>query len=371
MFQTVRHIVRKEFIQTFRDKRMLLPIFVAPVIQLILFGFAVTTDIKHISLAALDYDRTTESRRLIASFSQSLSFDLDFYPRSYSELEELLQEGKIQAAVVIPRKFGKDLKKGTQTSLQVLLDGTDANTATIIASTISQLVARYSENVLAEIRGQRGLGIAVPQPRVLYNPNLESSVYMVPGVICLILLLTTLILTSLGLTREREMGTLEQLLVSPIKPWQLIMGKTIPYVLIGLADVVLVISAGRLIFGLPVRGSLFFLFLVALLFILTTLSMGLLISTISRTQQQAMMTAFFFIIPAMLLSGIFSPIENMPRIIQHITLLNPLRYFSTAIRGILLKGNGISVLWPQVLALLAFGIAASVYSTLRFRKYLD
>jgi len=371
MFQTVRHIVRKEFIQTFRDKRMLLPIFVAPVIQLILFGFAVTTDIKQISLAALDYDRSYESRRLIASFSQSVSFDLDFYPTSYSELEELIQEGKVQAAVVIPEKFEKDLKKGTQTSLQVLLDGTDANTATIIANYISQLATRYSEIILVEIRGQRGLGIVVPQPRVWYNSNLESSIYMVPGVICLILLLTTLILTSLGLTREREMGTLEQLLVSPIKPWQLIMGKTIPFVLIGLADVILVISAGRLIFGLPVRGSLFFLFLVALLFILTTLSMGLLISTISRTQQQAMMTAFFFIIPAMLLSGIFSPIENMPRIIQHITLLNPLRYFSTAIRGILLKGNGISVLWPQVLALFVFGIAASVYSSLRFKKYLD
>ena len=371
MFQTVRHIVRKEFIQTFRDRRMLLPIFVAPVIQLILFGFAVTTDIKHISLAVLDYDHSFESRQLASSFSQSESFDLKLYLDSYAELEEAVQQGKVQAAVVIPRKFEADLKKGKQASLQVILDGTDANSATIIASYISQLVAGYSENIFAEIKGQMGLGMVIPQPRVWYNPNLESSIFMVPGVICLILLLTTLILTSMAITKEREMGTLEQLVVSPIRPWELILGKTIPFVLIGLADVTLIISAGKVIFDLPIRGSLLLLFGVALLFILTTLSLGLFISTISRTQQQAMMTAFFFIIPAMLLSGIFSPIENMPRVAQYITLLNPLRYFGKAVRGILLKGNGIGVLWPQILALLIFGLAASVFSSLRFRKHLE
>lgn len=212
--------------------------------------------------------------------------------------------------------------------------------------------------------------MVIPQPRVWYNPNLKSSVYMVPGVICLILLLTTLILTSMAVTKEREMGTLEQLIVSPIKPWELILGKTIPFVLIGIGEIILVLSAGKLIFDVPVRGSLLLLFGIALLFILTTLSFGLFISTISRTQQQAMMTAFFFIVPAMLLSGIFSPIENMPKLIQHITLLNPLRYFSSALRGILLKGNGISILWPQVLALFIFGAGASIFSSLRFRKYL-
>jgi ABC-2 type transport system permease protein len=371
MFQTVRHIVRKEFIQTFRDRRMLLPIFVAPIIQLILFGFAVTTDIKHISLAVLDYNHSYESRQLASSFSQSKTFDLKLNLNSYAELEKAVQEGKAQAAIVIPRKFEADLKKGKQTSLQVILDGTDANTATIIASYISQLIARYSENILPEIRGQMGLAMVIPQPRVWYNPNLESSVFMVPGVICLILLLTTLILTSMAITKEREMGTLEQLIVSPIKPFELIVGKTIPFVLIGLADITLVISAGKAIFDLPIRGSLLLLFGVALIFILTTLSFGLFISTVSRTQQQAMMSAFFFVVPAMLLSGVFSPIETMPKAAQYITYLNPLRYFSTAVRGILLKGNGIDVLWPQILALLIFGVAASVFSSLRFRKYLE
>lgn len=371
MLRTVRHIIRKEFIQTFRDRRMLFPIFVAPVVQLILFGYAVTTDIKHISLAVLDYDRTHESRHLVSSFSQSKSFNLDFYLKSPQEIDVLLEKEKIKAAVVIPRNFERNLKKGAQTSLQVILDGTDANSATIIMSYISQLVAKHSENILTEIRDNGGGGIVVSQPRVWYNPNLKSSVYMVPGVICLILLITTLLLTSMAVTKEREMGTLEQLIVSPIKPWELILGKTIPFVFIGFCDVVLIISAGKLIFDVPIRGNLLFLFGVALLFVLTTLSLGLFISTISRTQQQAMMTAFFFAMPAMLLSGIFSPIENMPRIIQQITLLNPLRYFSTAVRGILLKGNDISILWPQVLALFIFGITASIFSSLRFKKYLE
>jgi len=349
---------------------MLFPIFVAPVVQLILFGYAVTTDIKHISLAVIDYDRTHESRHLISSFSQSESFNLDFYLKSSQEIDRLLEKEKIKASVVIPRNFERNLKKG-DTSLQVILDGTDANSATIIMSYISQLIAKHSENILTEIGDRGGVGIVVSQPRIWYNPNLKSSVYMVPGVICLILLITTLLLTSMSITKEREMGTLEQLIVSPIKPWELIIGKTMPFVLIGLCDVVLIISAGKLIFDVPIRGSLLFLFGVALVFVLTTLSLGLFISTISRTQQQAMMTAFFFIMPAMLLSGIFSPIENMPKIIQYITLLNPLRYFSTAVRGILLKGNDISVLWPQVLALFIFGITASVFSSFRFRKYLE
>ena len=371
MFRTVRHIIRKEFIQTFRDRRMFFPLFVAPVVQLILFGYAVTTDIKHISLAVLDYDRTHESRNLVSSFSQSESFNLDFYLKSPQEIDRLLEKERIKVAVVIPQKFERNLKKGAQASLQVILDGTDANSATIIMSYISQLIAKHSENILTQIRNRRGVGIVVSQPRVWYNPNLKSSVYMVPGVICLILLITTLLLTSMSITKEREVGTLEQLIVSPIKPWELIIGKTMPFVLIGLCDVVLIISAGKLIFDVPIRGSLLFLFGVALLFILTTLSLGLFISTISRTQQQAMMTAFFFAMPAMLLSGIFSPIENMPKIIQYITLLNPLRYFSTAVRGILLKGNDISILWPQVLALFIFGITASIFSSLRFRKYLE
>lgn len=369
--KTIVHIIRKEFIQTFRDKRMLAPIFIAPLLQLLLFGFAVTTDIKNISLAVLDFDRTPESRGLVSSLSQTDYFKLDFQLKNYKEIDNLIQKGKIQVAVVIPEKFENDLKKMKKTSLQVIVDGTDANTATIIIGYVSKLIGEYSERVFTEVIDRQSLGIPIPQPRVWYNPDLKSSVYMVPGVICLILLLTTLILTSMAITKEREMGTLEQLIVSPIKPWELILGKTIPFVIIGLLDVILIIIAGKLIFDLPIRGSLFFLFGVCFIFILTTLSLGLFISTISRTQQQAMMTAIFFMMPAMLLSGIFSPIESMPKIIQYITVLNPLRYFVKAVRGILLKGNDFLILWPQVLALIIFGGAAIILSSLRFKKHLE
>ena len=369
MLDAIAHIVRKEFLQTFRDKRMFMPIFAAPVIQLILFGYAVTTDIKHIALAVLDYARTEETRLLISSFSQSEYFDLKAQLMRSSEIDDLLERGKIKAALIIPEKFGRNIKRG-KTSLQVILDGTDANSATVIQTYISLVIGKYSENVFLEIAAKNVGGRVIPQPRVWYNPELKSSVYMVPGVICLILLITTLVLTSMAITKERELGTLEQLIVSPIKPWELIIGKTIPFILIGLGDVVLVLSVGKIFFKVPIRG-IPFLFGVTFLFILTTLSFGLFISTISRTQQQAMMTAFFFIMPAMLLSGIFSPIENMPPFIQYITLLNPLRHFGKAVRGILLKGNGLSILWPQVLGLFAFGIVALILSSLRFKKHLE
>lgn len=371
MLSVIRHIARKEFIQTFRDKRMLMPIFVAPLIQIILFGYAVTTDIKHTPLAILDFDRTNESRNLISSLSQTESFNLIFQLKTYKKMQELLQRGKIQAAIVIPQKFEKNLKKNAQASLQIILDGTDANSTHITLNYITQLIGKYSENLISNLRGGIGPGIIELQPRIWFNPELKSSIYMVPGVICLILLLSTLLLTSMAITKERELGTIEQLIVSPIKTWELIIGKTVPFVFIGLADIVLIILAGKLIFNLPIRGSLLFLGAVSLLFILTTLSLGIFISTVSRTQQQAMMSAFFFIVPAMLLSGIFSPIESMPKIIQYITLLNPLRYFSQAVRGILLKGNDFFTLWHQVLALFVFGVIAITFSSLRFKKHLE
>jgi len=371
MFQAVRHLIRKEFIQTFRDKRMIIPLFIAPVIQLIFFGLAVTTDIKNISVAVLDLDRTLQSRKLISAIEASPSFDLNHHAADYDRIDELILRGKIQAAIIIPQDYEKDIKRNIQTQIQLIADGTDANTATIIMGYIGQLVAVQSENVLADLR-QIGIGgIMMPEPRIWYNPELKSSVYMVPGVICLVLLLTTLIFTSMAITKEREVGTIEQLIVSPIKSWQLMLGKTIPFCLIGLCDVALVLLAGKLIFSLPTKGSILFLFLVALVFIVTSLSLGLLVSTISRTQQQAMMTSFFIIMPAMMLSGIFSPIDSMPRFIQYITYLNPLRYFSTALRGILLKGNDLAVLWPEILVLLLFGISFFIISSVRFRKYLE
>ena len=371
MVQTILNILRKEFIQTFRDKRMLLPLFVAPVLQLLLFGYAVNLDINHIPFAILDYDHTQGSRTLIASFHNTEYFDIKFALSSSKEIDDLLQRRKIQAALVIPDDFAKNLKNRRKAPLQVIIDGTDANSATIIQNYISLIAAKYSESILIEALGRKPQGMVIPEPRIWYNPELRSSLYFVPGVICMILLITTLTLTSMAITREREIGTLEQLIVSPIKPWELILGKTLPFVIIGFMDVVLILAAGKLIFNVPIRGSLLYLFAMCFLFVLTTLSLGLLISTISRTQQQAFMLAFFFAMPAMLLSGIFTSIESMPKAIQVLTYLNALRYFGTAVRAILLKGNGISILWPETLALFIFGVLALTISSLRFRKYME
>lgn len=371
MFSTIRHIVRKEFIQTFRDKRMFIPLFLAPVIQLILFGYAATVDVKNISLAVVDYDRTQESRALLSAFIESGYFTLVAKPDSSDSLDDLLQKGKVQAALVFPRYFARELKNGKNSPLQVIIDGTDANTATIIQSYVSLIIAKYSETIVTQVMMRRPEGMILFEPRIWYNPELKSSIYMVPGVVCLVLLITTLLLTSMAITKERELGTLEQLIVSPIKPIELILGKTIPFAIVGFCDVLLVLAAGKIIFNIPMRGSIFFLLASAFLFILTTLGMGLFLSTISRTQAQVMMSAIFFVMPAMLLSGIFTAIEGMPKAIQVLTYLNPLRYFGKVVREILLKGNGFSILWPDLLALFLFGMTTIILSSLRFKKHLE
>ncbi|MGA2586273.1 MAG: ABC transporter permease [Candidatus Aminicenantales bacterium] len=371
MFKVIRHIIRKEFIQVFRDKRMIAPLFLAPVIQLILFGYAATVDIKNITLAAVDDDHSQESRAFLTTFTRSGYFELAAAPASTSGLDDLLQAGKVQAGIVIPERFAKRLQGGESSPVQVIIDGADANTATIIMNYIDLISARFSESVIREAMAGRSGGLPRFEPRIWFNPELKSSFWMVPGVICMILLITTMMLTSMAITRERELGTLEQLIVSPIKPRELILGKTIPFAAIGFFDILLVLTAGKVVFDVPIRGSVPFLLGSSFLFILTTLGMGLFISTISRTQGQAMMSTMFFVMPAMLLSGIFSPIENMPRLIRYVTYLNPLRYFGKIVREILLKGNGPAILWPELLFLLVFGVTTIVLSSLRFRKNLE
>jgi ABC-2 type transport system permease protein len=371
MFGAIRSIVRKEFIQLLRDRRMFIPLFLAPVIQLVLFGYAATVDVKHIPFAVVDEDRSVESRSLVSSFLESGYFDLIAEPASAGDLDGLLQKGAIQAGLVIPARFSRTLSSGEAAAVQVIIDGTNANSATIIQNYVVLLTSQYSAKLAAEITMGQPQGLKLLEPRIWYNPELKSSIWMVPGVISLILLLTTLILTSMAITRERELGTIEQLIVSPIKPAELILGKTIPFVIIGFCDIILIIAAGKVVFNIPIRGNLVFLLACALVFILTTLGIGLFISTISRTQSQVMMTAMFFMMPALLLSGVFSPIEGMPKPIQYITYLNPLRFFGKIVRGIFLKGNGPSVLWPELLALLAFGVTTLVLSSLRFKKRLE
>jgi len=350
---------------------MLIPIFLGPVIQLVLFGYAATIDVKDISLAVVDQDRTEDSRTLVSAFTQSGYFTVRANPESPTALDPLLETGRVRSALVIPADFSRRLGRGETAPLQVLIDGTDANSATIIQSYVALIAAKYAASVAARALGGIFEPVSMIEPRVWYNPELKSSVWMVPGVISLILLLTTLILTAMAVTREREIGTFEQLIVSPIRPVELVLGKTVPFVIIGVIDVVIVLLAGRLVFHVPMRGNLLFLFGAAFIFLLTTLGTGLLISTISRTQSQAMMSAMFFVMPALLLSGVFSPIEGMPRLVQYLTYLNPLRYFGKIVRAILLKGSGPDVLWPELAALAAIGVTVFTLSALRFRKRLE
>jgi len=355
---------------------MLRLVIIAPVIQLIIFGYAVTTDIKHIPTAVIDADRSRESRELVARFSNTGYFEVVTLLERPQDLVALMDSGRVQAGVHIPRGFARSLARGESAPLQVIVDGTDSTTAGMVLGYASGVLKKYSEEVLSE-RLQRlstqwiRLSIIEERTRVWFNPELRSVNYMVPGVLCTILLVVTMVLTSMAIVREREIGTLEQIIVTPVRATELMAGKTIPFVLIGFVDIVLILLVAMLWFHVPLRGSLLLLFALALVFLLTTLGLGLFISTVSHTQQQAMMTAFFIMLPSILLSGFMFPIENMPRVIQWVTYLIPLRYFLNIVRGIFLKGVGIEVLWGDALMLLVLGLTLFAMASLRFTKRLE
>jgi len=381
MFSRIKELIIKEFIQISRDKRMLLLVFIAPIIQLILFGYAITTDIENISTAIWDLDRTYESRDFISCIENSGNFNLNYYADSEQEITSLLESGDAQVAVKINPGFGKDIKKGNEAKIQIIIDGSDSNSAAVILGYINQISANYSRSVLVErlnqfkLLKQENISTNIDsfsnEVRFWFNPTLKSRFSNVPAVMAFILLISTIMLTSMSIVKEKEAGTIEQLIVTPIKPIELIAGKTIPFAIIGFIDVLLVISVSYSWFKIPLRGNLLILFFSMILYLFATLGVGLFISTISRTQQQAMMSTFFFMMPAVLLSGFMFPIENMPVIIQYITYINPLRYFFVIITGIFLKGTGLGILWPQMLALGIIGIIILAISIFRFRKRLE
>jgi ABC-2 type transport system permease protein len=349
---------------------MLRLVIVAPIIQLVLFGYAVTTDVKHIPTAVIDADKSRESRELVVRFSNTGYFDVLAVLERPQDLVPWMDSGRVQAGVHIPRGFARSLARGESAPLQIIVDGTDSTTAGVVLGYASGVLKRYSEEVLEE--RLRRLRVHLPmveeRTRVWFNPELKSVNYMVPGVLCTILLVVTMVLTSMAIVREREIGTLEQIVVTPIRAAELMAGKTIPFVLLGFVDMVLILLVATLWFRVPLRGSLLLLFALASVFLLTTLGLGLFISTVSHTQQQAMMTALFIMLPSILLSGFMFPIENMPHIIQWMTYLIPLRYFLNIVRGIFLKGVGIEVLWGDVLALLVIGLMLFILASWRFTK---
>ena len=369
MFERIKHLAIKEFIETFRLRRRVFFIFVAPVIQLFMFGYVATLDVNNVSTALLDFDKSQESRELARRLEGSGYFTITDRPASSSQIAPLVDKGKVLVAIEIDRQFSKNIRKGLPGQIQVIVDGTDSNTALIAMNYVNMIAARYSGDLGAPI--QVGGPNVDFRTRVWYNPDLRSRNYFLPGVIALITMLTCLMLTSMAVVRERETGTMEQLMVTPIKPMELMIGKTLTPALVGFLDMFMVTAAGILWFGVPVKGGFFFLFVSTGVYLLSVLGIGLFLSTVSKTQQQAMMASFFFFQPAILLSGFATPVESMPLVFQYITYLSPLRYFLVIVRGIFLKGVGFDVLWPQVLALFVLGIAIFFLSALRFKKRLE
>jgi ABC-2 type transport system permease protein len=383
MWERIRVIIWKELIQALRDPRMRVLLFLPPLIQLLVFGFAVNLDVDHARIAWMDMDRTPLSRDLRERFEGSARFDVVAMPRSEEEVHQVLDRGQAEAVVRVLPDFERDVRRGRPTEVQILIDGTNSNTASIVGSYAGDIIAQFSSDVMA---GQQNVRILTRSPnsavnmsfpsvpartRVWFNPDLHSRNYFVPGVVANIIMMVTLMLTALAIVREKEIGTMEQLMVTPIRPIELMLGKTLPFAVVGLLDVVVITAVALLVFHIPLRGSPLLLLVCSILFLMTSLGAGLFLSTISHTQQQAMMANFFFSTPAFMLSGFAFPIRNMPVAVQYLTYLNPLRYFIEIVRGIFLKGVGVAVLWPQMAALLVYGVTVLGLSAARFHKTLD
>lgn len=373
MLERLYRMLVKEFIQVLRNPRMRAVIFVVPVVQVLIIGYAVSTDVRHVPMAVYDLDRTPASRDLLARFEGSGCFDVVRRISAESEIQEVMDSGEAKTVLRLNRGFAEDLAGGRSASAQLILDGSDSNTASVILSYASRISAEFNR-ALMEQRFARTMGLRLEaEPvtlvsRAWFNPNLDSRNFFVPGVLAMLVAVISIILSSMAIVREREIGTMEQIMVTPIGRLEFILGKTIPFALIGFVDVAIITLIAVFWFKVPLLGNPVLLFFGTGLYLLSTLGVGLFISTVSSTQQQAMMTAFFFMLPAFMLSGFVYPIANMPVVVQWLTYLNPLRYYLVIIRGVFLKGLGPHILWPQMLALALLGIAMLALAAGRFRK---
>lgn len=369
---TLIALIRKEFLQALRDRRMMAMILAVPCIQLVMFGYAANLEINHIDTMAVDLDHSEQSRELLSG----LAADGTFRMRSTSEVkeaEEAIQRGVVSLAVVVPRGYERDLRSGQAVHVQVLIDGSDPYRGVGASGAVEQYIMLRGTELMRE----RAAGSPTPkfatirlEPRLLYNPALKSPRFMVPGTAASILLIITTIVTAMGLAREREMGTMEQLLVTPISPLTLMVGKIVPYAVFGIIDELIILVLGNLLFDVPLRGSLVVIFVSTLSYLTATLGIGLLISTVSKTQQQALMGGFFVILPAMLLSGFMTPIEAMPDWIRPVTYINPMRYFVEIVRSVLLRGSTFADVLEPLGLLTLLALVVMTAATLRFRKQL-
>jgi ABC-2 type transport system permease protein len=377
MLARLKQMLIKEFIQVFRDKRTRFVLLGPPIIQMLVFGYAATFEIYHVPTAVLDLDHSQESRELISRFTSSPYFDVQHQLTDYRQVGDLIDRGDVTVALRINAGFAQNLRKGQTTPVQVIVDATNSNTALIASGYINQIALGFAKDYQQD-RIQRispQMISIMPsvelEQRPWYNPDLRSRWFFVPGIVGSLTLVLVVTLTAFAVVREREIGTLEQIMVTPIRPIEFILGKTLPFFLIGLFDVSLIATVGTLWFQVPFRGQITVLFMAAILFLLCMLGVGLLISTVSATQQQAMVTSFFFIMPAVTFSGFGFPISTMPQWLQYLTYLSPLRYFLVVLRGTYLKGVGLDILWPQMMAMLALGVGLLTVAILRFHKALD
>jgi len=369
--------VIKELIQFRRDKKVVAVVLMAPVIQLILLGYAANMDVKKIDTIVMDLDNSTLSRKYISSLQSNGYFIISGYATNYYELGKSISTGKSLIGIVIPKNFMQKVYRNEQTKVQVILDGSNGNKSSIVLGYLFNVTTGFYKHLITDelvsISKKSSFHYAgiSPEIRVWYNPEMETRRFLLPGIVALLLLIIAIPLTAMAVVREKESGTIEQILVSPLKPYQIIAGKLIPFLIIGFVDFVFVLLVMRFWFGIEIRGSILLLFATAFLFEFSNLGIGLFISTLSKSQQQAMIVSVFgLIVPMIYLSGFVFPIENMPKIIQPITYLIPLRYFLVILRGIVLKGIGLAELWTQILILLGFGVTTFIISSTRFRKVL-
>jgi len=364
--------VRKEFIQLFRDKKTRPLLIISPLIQLIVFGYVVTTDVREIKVALMDQCKSPESRQLLDSFDANRTFRIIYYSEDPRELEDLLLRRKVDMVVKIPPDFSSIIRKGQTAPIQILVDGSMSNMASVRIAYSLTLLERFNINFIYELYGRKMEYRSIDaRIRTWYNPNLESRNFYVPGIVAFLIMLLTLLFTSMAIIREKESGTMEQLIVTPLRPFELVLGKTLPYIIIAQSQMIMVTGLAVYWFDVPLRGSLVLLFVATSLFLLSTLGIGLVISIVSSTKQQAVMTTFFFAMPFFMLSGFVFPIANMPTLVQWFTYINPLRYMLIIIRGIFLKGVGLNVLWPQFLAMTILGSVVFFGAVNRFKKRLD
>ncbi|MBI4791072.1 MAG: ABC transporter permease [Chloroflexi bacterium] len=366
-------IIRKEFIHILRDPRTLAVMFMMPIIQLILLGYAATNDIRRLNTAVYDADRTMESRELVEAYRASDYFAISYYVQDETEMATLLDNGRVRAGIIIPTGYGNALAKRQAAQVAVLIDGSDPAVATT-AFSASQLVGQAQNTQILQQR----LGVDVTRlggieirPRVWYNPELKSSNYMIPALIGMILQMLTSLFTAMTIVREREQGTIEQLVVTPIQPWELIVGKVVPYIAIAFFDLAEILILGVILFDVPIHGSIPLLALLSLVFLLTTLGQGLFVSTIAKSQQEAMLLTFLIMMPGIFLSGFFFPLEAMPGWLQAVSYVVPLRYMLIIIRGIILKGVGLPSFAEPVIALAILGPLMLLGASLRFKKRLE